>query len=469
MSNFNTNKINGSTLEADEWNQLQDLKNLVSTSGINPDTSLLNQIPQAVSNYVAIASFYTDNGIANAYNLTPINNFKSPTQYITGMLVRFRTANPNTGASTVNVASLGVKNIKKADGITDLVAGDIPSGADIEFRYDGTNFLLNSVVSASATTQGVTYLLPNRNIIINGAMAIDQRNAGASQTITAGSVLAYTVDRWYAYCTGANVIGQRVVGTAPNQFNYRFTGASSVSKIGFAQRIEASNSQHLAGKTATLSVDLANSLLTTITWTAWYANTADTFGTLASPTRTQIATGTFAVNSTLTRYATSISIPSSATTGIEIELSVDSQTSGTWTIGRVQLEDTPEQTTFEYRGIQQELNLCQRYFQKTMNLDTAVGFNVGTTGAIYYRSNSPIGNTNFCVIWNFATRMRTNASIALYNPSAGNTKWGQIGSASEYDSFVESTDETKATIAYIGGLAPGYQLFVIHATASAEL
>ncbi|MCE2688190.1 MAG: hypothetical protein LW595_06585, partial [Rickettsiales bacterium] len=272
MSNFNTNKINGSTLEAHEWNLLQDLKNLVSTSGINPDTSLLNQIPQAVSNYVAIASFYTDNGIANAYNLTPINNFKSPTQYITGMLVRFRTANPNTGASTVNVASLGVKNIKKADGITDLVAGDIPSGADIEFRYDGTNFLLNSVVSASATTQGVTYLLPNRNIIINGAMAIDQRNAGASQTITAGSVLAYTVDRWYAYCTGPNVIGQRVVGTAPNQFNYRFTGASSVSKIGFAQRIEASNSQHLAGKTATLSVDLANSLLTTITWTAWYAN-----------------------------------------------------------------------------------------------------------------------------------------------------------------------------------------------------
>lgn len=191
--------------------------------------------------------------------------------------------------------------------------------------------------------------LPNRNILINGAMAIDQRNAGASQTITAGSALAYTIDRWYAYCTGANATGQRVAGTAPNQFNYRFTGATSVSKIGFAQRIEATNCQHLAGRTATLSVDLANSLLTTITWKASYATTTDAFGTIASPTITQIATGTFTVNSTLTRYATSIAIPAGATTGIEIEFSVGSQTSGTWTIGRVQLEDTPEQTTFEFK------------------------------------------------------------------------------------------------------------------------
>ena len=322
---------------------------------------------------------------------------------------------------------------------------------------------------ATTTTQGISYLLPNRNILINGAMAIDQRNAGASQTITAGSALAYTVDRWYAYCTGANATGQRVAGTAPNQFNYRFTGAASVSKIGFAQRIEASNSQHLAGRTATLSVDLANSLLTTITWVASYATTADSFGTIASPTKTQIATGTFTVNSTLTRYATSIAIPAGATTGIEIEFSVGAQTSGTWTIGRVQLEDTPEQTTFEYRSTQHELLLCQRYFQKTMNLDTAVDFNVGTTGAIHYRSNSPTNNTNFCAIWNFNTRMRTNASIALYNPSAGNTKWRQIGSASEYDSTVESVDETKTTISYIGGLAPSYQMFAIHATATAEL
>jgi len=341
--------------------------------------------------------------------------------------------------------------------------------ANKSFYFDGVGSLVLADRLSTTTNRGVAYLLPNRNILINGAMAIDQRNAGASQTITAGSALAYTVDRWYAYCTGANATGQRVAGTAPNQYNYRFTGASSVSKIGFAQRIEATNCQHLAGKTATLSVDLANSLLTTITWVASYATTADAFGTIASPTKTQIATGTFTVNSTLTRYSTSIAIPAGATTGIEIEFSVGAQTSGTWTIGRVQLEDTPEQTTFENRTIQQELQLCQRYFQKTFNLDTAVAFNAGVTGAIYYRSNSPTNNTNFCAIWNFSSRMRTTASISLYNPLAGNTKWRQIASANEYDSTLESADETKATLSYTGGLAPGFQLFAIHATAFAEL
>jgi hypothetical protein len=202
-----------------------------------------------------------------------------------------------------------------------------------------------------------------RNRVTNGNFYNDQRNSGASQTITAAAALAYTVDRFYAYCTGANVTGQRVAGTAPNAYLYRFTGAASVTKIGFAQRIENLNCQDLAGNTATLSIDLSNSLLTTVTWTAWYANTANTFGTLASPTRTSIATGTFTVNSTLTRYSTNITIPAAATTGIEIELSVGAQISGTWNIGNWQLEFGSVATPFEQRPIGMELALCQRYYE----------------------------------------------------------------------------------------------------------
>ena len=225
-----------------------------------------------------------------------------------------------------------------------------------------------------------------RNRVINGNFYADQRNAGASQTITAAAALAYTVDRFYAYCTGANVTGQRVAGTAPNAFLYRFTGAASVTKIGFAQRIENLNCQDLAGSTATLSVDLSNSLLTTVTWTASYANTANTFGTLASPTVTSIATGTFTVNSTLTRYSVNIAIPAAATTGIQIELSVGAQTSGTWNIGNVQLEVGPVATPFEQRPIGMELALCQRYFQYKSNAARAVigsGLSYATTDAAF--------------------------------------------------------------------------------------
>lgn len=204
-----------------------------------------------------------------------------------------------------------------------------------------------------------------RNRIINGAMAIDERNAGAAQTFTAAAALAYCVDRWYGYCTGANVTGQRVAGTLQSQYRYQFTGAASVTAIGFAQRIETTNSYDLNGQTCMLSVDLANSLLTTVTWAAYYANTADTFGTLASPTRTSIASGSFTVTSTITRYSTSISVPSAAITGIEIVFAVGAQTSGTWTIGNAQLEPGSAASAFEVRPLTFEQDLCARYLPVT--------------------------------------------------------------------------------------------------------
>ena len=208
-----------------------------------------------------------------------------------------------------------------------------------------------------------TNALGMRNRLINGSMMIDQRNLGASRTITAAAALSYTVDRWYAYCTGANVTGQRVAGANANLFRYQFTGAAGVTAIGFAQRIEAFNSADLAGTVATLSVDLSNSVLTTVTWAAFYANTTDTFGTLASPAKTLIASGAFTVTSTVANYATQISIPAAASTGIEIVLSVGAQTSGTWTIGNVQFEAGSVAGPIERRLFGQELLLCQRYYE----------------------------------------------------------------------------------------------------------
>ena len=266
-----------------------------------------------------------------------------------------------TGAlpTTVTVASANL-----VDGT--IVNADINTSAAIAGTKVSPNFGSQNIITtgdAQAASLNGGPLAGMRNRIINGAMAIDQRNVGASQTFTSAAALAYSVDRWYGYCTGANVTGQQIAGATAGQFRYRFTGSASVTAIGFGQRIEQLNSADFASTTATLSVDLANSLLTTVTWTAFYATTADTFGTLASPTRTQIATGTFTVNSTVTRYSTNISVPAAATTGIEIVFTVGAQTSGTWTIGDVQLEPGTVATPFERRSIGQELALCQRYFQ----------------------------------------------------------------------------------------------------------
>ena len=147
-----------------------------------------------------------------------------------------------------------------------------------------------------------------KNKIINGAMKIDQRNVGVAQAIVAAAALAYTVDRFYSFCTGANITGQRIA-LANGQNRYRLTGAAAVTAVGFGQRIESFNCMDLAGGNANMQVKLSSSSLTAITWTAYYATTADTFGTLATPTRTQIATGSFTITATEATYNAQMAIP----------------------------------------------------------------------------------------------------------------------------------------------------------------
>jgi hypothetical protein len=296
---------------------------------------------------------------------------------------------PITGSGTITMAgTLAVANggtgltTTPSNGQLDIGNG---SGFTRATLTAGSNITITNgagSISIASTGGGAA-----SNRIINGNMAVDQRNAGAAQTITAGAALAYTVDRWYGYCTGANVTGQQVAGATANQYRYRFTGAASVTAIGFAQRIEAINSADLASTTATLSVDLANSLLTTVTWTAYYANTTDTFGSLASPTVTSIATGTFTVTSTVTRYNAQISIPSGANTGIQILFTVGAQTSGTWTIGNVQLESGSSASAYVSQIYGSQLVQCQRYFESNYVY-------IGTTFLpLYYKVSKRIAPT----------------------------------------------------------------------------
>jgi len=228
---------------------------------------------------------------------------------------------------------------------------------------DGTNGITTPM--PGTVSEHVTSPTGFKNRLINGRMRIAQR--GTSATITAGTAVPTIstgypcVDRWFVYSVGGNPTAAQVTGAGPDQNQLQITGAASVTQIGVGQRIEQNNSYDLNGSTCTLSVDLSNSLLTTVTWTASYANTIDTFGTIGTPTKTQIATGTFTVTSTLTNYNVQIAIPSAATTGIEILFTVGAQTSGTWVIDDVQLEKSPYPTSYDYRDYGRELIMCQRY------------------------------------------------------------------------------------------------------------
>lgn len=94
--------------------------------------------------------FAVDSGAVNAYVITLAPVVPALT---TGVSVFFNTANANTGASTLNVNGLGVKNLTKK-GATALVSGDIlASPAIYEVRYDGTQWeVLNPSTSAGGGT-----------------------------------------------------------------------------------------------------------------------------------------------------------------------------------------------------------------------------------------------------------------------------------------------------------------------------
>lgn len=86
------------------------------------------------------------------------------TAYATGMRVVFEPAGNNTGATTININSLGAKSIKKWDGDA-LEADDLVSGVPAILVYDGTQFYLMNPCAfwGSIPSEGFGY----KNVPIN--------------------------------------------------------------------------------------------------------------------------------------------------------------------------------------------------------------------------------------------------------------------------------------------------------------
>lgn len=95
--------------------------------------------------------YAVDSGAADAY---VIALSYSPGSYSAPLTFKFKASNSNTGASTINVNGLGVKNILKYVNGTlgNLTANDIVSGGIYEITYDGTQFQLQTYSNAGLLT-----------------------------------------------------------------------------------------------------------------------------------------------------------------------------------------------------------------------------------------------------------------------------------------------------------------------------
>jgi hypothetical protein len=207
----------------------------------------------------------------------------------------------------------------------------------------------------------------SKNYLINGSFRVAQKATSAAITASTAvptSSLGYPVfDCWYAYSVGGNpTLAQVNSSGGSTPFYLQMTGAASVSSFGVGQRIEAINSANLALKTVTLSFECSNSLLTSLTVAAYRpATTANTFGTVGTPSRTLIDTTSININSTLTKYDWTFTCPQEVDKGLEIVFTSGAQVSGTFVLSNVKLEEGAVPTPFTVNSFAEELIKCKRY------------------------------------------------------------------------------------------------------------
>jgi len=281
--------------------------------------------------------------------------------------------------------------------------------------------------SSIQTAAASPYVLKNR--IINGAMVIDQRNAGASVTPTADNT--YTLDRWAARLSASSKFSVQQSTTAPAGFinSLKITSLSAYT-LGagdffiIQQAIEGLNTSDLGwgtvnAQTVTLSFRVYSSLTGTFggsvlnssgnrsypftysipvanTWTTISVTIAgDTGGTwlTTNGTGVQIWFG-LGVGTTYSGAAGSWS--GSTYFGATGATSVVGTSGATFYITGVQLEQNTVATPFERRLYNQELANCQRYYYKIQSTSSGnrVAFTSGvitsTTAVSYCTGSFPV-------------------------------------------------------------------------------
>ena len=289
-----------------------------------------------------------------------------------------------------------------------------------------------------------------RNRIINGDCRIDQRNAGASVTITNTSANTFMTDRFFVYGSQASKFSaQQNAGsvTPPAGFT-NYLGITSLSAYSITssdvfvlgQNVEGFNAADLAWGTAsaqtiTMSFWVRSSLTGTFggvvrnsannrsypfSYTISSANTWEQkVITIAGDT-----TGTWVTNNGIglrIHWGLGVGSTTSGTAGAWSASEFNSATGATSVVGTngatfyitgVQLEKGSTATSFDYRPYGTELALCQTYcFSKLGSQGSGGAAMLGAAG-------NARSTTKAYVQFTFPTTMRQTPVLTVVNPAS---------------------------------------------------
>jgi hypothetical protein len=350
---------------------------------------------------------------------------------------------------------------------------------------NGSVITANTVANSAFQTGSVeNYInstgrpLTNRNLIINGAMQIAQRNTSVTG-ITTGDYR--TADRWYFFVSSTGTWTMNVESSAPTNTEFRnssnvicTTADSSLAatdELAIIQNIEGFNCQGIkkgtsnaesitvsfwvkSSNTGTFICELRdedNSRHISKTYTINAANTweketitfpPDTTGAFDNDNNSSLrlfmwlAAGSNFTSGTLNSTAWASSVNTNRVVG---QLNLANRVGNYLAITGVQLETGTVATPFEIRPYGTELALCQRYFVKLGGTDLNEVFGVGIIQA----------SNNAEAIANMPVRMRGVPTASINGTASNFGVTGPTGftpSAISFDIYGTLTLRISATI-----------------------
>ncbi len=276
----------------------------------------------------------------------------------------------------------------------------------------------SDITELNAVVKGSVF---RKNAIINGNFDIWQR--GSSGNVVSGGA-AYGPDRWMIFTpTGVTASWARsafAVGAGYNEAKFylgaTFTGIISGSN--FRQRIEGVET--FAGKTVTVSFYAYATVAQVCT-----VSLRQNFGTGGAPSAEVLKSGSVNIGAGFQKFTVTMGLDSIAgkvkgTNGgdyLELIFSFTATQNFTAYLASVQVEQCEVATEFDRRHPQQELALCQRYYEKSYDIETPPG-TVTAEGSV--TSLAPIASTSaYAFSTQFKVTKRVAPSITIYRPSTG--------------------------------------------------
>jgi hypothetical protein len=394
-------------------------------------------------------------------------------------------ATPNAVKTSYDLAAAAIpKSTVTTNG--DLIYGT-GSGTVARLGVGSTGQVLtvSSGVPAWGTASSGSSNVAGKNGVLNSNFSVWQR--GTSVSGAGGG--AYTADRWFLYAGSNGTVSRQATGDTTNLpfIQYcarvgRLNGVTDTTAFPFSQSFESVNSIPFAGKTVTLS---------------FYARKGANYSPASSGLPVVLATGTgtdqnyssagftggatpISQTATLTttwqRFSYSATLSASAT---QLAVSFNYAPVGTagandyFEVTGVQLEIASSASAYSPNAatFQGELAACQRYYEKSYNVDVAPGTSTDNGQVVWAFVGTTITGT-MLGYRAFSVIKRGAPTITLYDPVGNINKVRRTATGSaNYDNISANVDGSYNNGIFINSASSASATNAMsgHWTASAEL